>query len=910
MKYVRSLSVLAAAGAIAAFSVVAIPAAAPMPQAPVAGGVASAKSVTPDTKGLPPIIDRELLFGDPEIAGAQISPDGQFIAFLKPFKGTRNIWVKRTTEAFDRAKPITADTKRPISAYFWSRDAKYILYSQDAGGDENFNVYAVGPSDAPPAGAEVPAARNITDAKGVQAQIYLVPKSNPDLIYVGLNDRDKAWHDLYTVKISTGDRTLVRKNTERVTGWTFDLADKIRLASRAAENGDTEILRVDDSGFTKIYTCNVFESCGAVHFHKDGRVYMVTNKDADLTRLTLLDVQTGKEDVVESDPQNHVDLEDALFSDKTDELIATVYVDDKPRFNWKDAAYAADYALLQQKLPGKEVGLGSSTTDERLYIVSGRADVDPGSTYLFDRQTKQLTLQYKIREKLPREALSPMSAISYPSSDGLKIPAYLTMPKGAPARGLPLIVLPHGGPWARDVWGYNGLAQFLANRGYAVLQPNFRGSTGYGKKFLDAGNKQWGDKMQDDLTWGVKYLVAQGTVDPKRIGILGGSYGGYATLAGVAFTPDVYTAAVSIVGPSNLLTLLNSIPPYWESGRKVFNERMGDPSTPEGKAQLQRQSPLNSAAKIKTPLMVIQGANDPRVNKAESEQIVIALRDRGAPVEYILAPDEGHGFARPVNNMAAFAAAEHFLARHLAGRYQESMTPEVRDRLKTLTIDPKSVTKPAAIAAPTGAPKPAADLTPGTAHYAVRMEMGAQHMDMSATTEIKEENGAWRVTETMTGPMGNAVDSGLLEKGTLVLRKRSVSQGPIALDYESKAGKVTGEMKMNGQGKPIALDAGGELFADGPGSTDAIALLPLAEGFTTTFLNLDEQTLQTKIVQVKVVGSEQVTVPAGTFDAFKVEVSDSGHPPSTEWIAKNPRRCVRVMTPLPNGATMTVELQK
>ena len=905
-KYVRSPQLLAAAVVAMAFAGLAAPAVVAARQAPVKGEAQGARAQA----GLPPIIDRELLFGDPEISGAQISPDGQYIAFLRPFKGTRNIWVKRASDAFDRAKPITADTARPISTYFWSRDAKYIVYAQDAGGDENFNVYAVKPSDAPAAGADVPPARNLTDVKGVQAQIYLVPKSNPDLIFVGLNDRDKAWHDLYTVKISTGDRTLVRKNTERVTGWTFDLADRIRLASRAAENGDTEILRVDDSGFTKIYTCNVFESCGAVHFHKDGRVYMVTNKGADLTRLTLFDVQTGKEDVVESDPQNRVDLEDALFSDKTDELIATEYVDDKPRFNWKDPAYAADYALLGQKLPGKDVRLASSTADERLYIVSARADVDPGSTYLFDRQTKQLTLQYKIREKLPRESLSAMTPISYASSDGLKIPAYLTMPKGAPAKGLPLIVLPHGGPWARDVWGYNGLAQFLANRGYAVLQPNFRGSTGYGKKFLDAGNKQWGDKMQDDLTWGVKYLVAQGTVDPKRVGILGGSYGGYATLAGVAFTPDVYTAAVSIVGPSNLLTLLKSIPPYWESARTVFNERMGDPSTPEGKAQLERQSPLNSAAKIKTPLMVIQGANDPRVNKAESEQIVIALRDRGAPVEYILAPDEGHGFARPVNNMAAFAAAEHFLSRHLDGRYQESMTPEVRDRLKTLTIDPRSVTKPAAIAAPASAPRPTADLTPGTTHYAIRMEMGAQHMDMAATTEIKEENGAWRVIETMTGPMGNAVDSGLLEKGTLVLRKRSVTQGPVSLDYESKGGKISGEMKMNGQGKPIALDASGELFADGPGSTDAIALLPLADGFTTTFLNLDDQTLQAKVVQVKVVGSEQITVPAGTFDTFKVEISDSGHPPATEWIAKSPRRCVKVTTPLPNGATMTVELQK
>ena len=255
-----------------------------------------------------------------------------------------------------------------------------------------------------------------------------------------------------------------------------------------------------------------------------------------------------------------------------------------------------------------------------------------------------------------------------------------------------MIVLPHGGPWGRSSWGFNSYAQFLANRGYAVLDPNFRSSTGYGKKFINSGNNEWGQKMQDDLTWGVKYLVSQGIVDPKRVGIMGGSYGGYATLAGLAFTPDVYACGVSIVGPSNLITLLNSIPPYWESIRKVFHLRMGDPGTPEGLAQLERQSPLNSANKIKAPLLVVQGANDPRVNKHESDQIVVALRDRGFAVEYIVAPDEGHGFARPVNNMAMLAAAEKFLARHLGGRYQESMKPEVATRLGEITVDPKTVT--------------------------------------------------------------------------------------------------------------------------------------------------------------------------------------------------------------------------
>jgi dipeptidyl aminopeptidase/acylaminoacyl peptidase len=878
-------------------------------------GSASAQATTGAGRAaLPPIVDRELFFGDPEIAGAQISPDGEFIAFLKPFKGTRNIWVKRAGEPFDKARPITADTTRPISAYFWSRDAKYILYSQDAAGDENFNVYAVRPSDSPASGTAVPPARNLTEAKAVRAEIYLVPKSEPDAIYVGLNDRDKAWHDLYKVRISTGERTLVRTNTERVVGWQFDLADRLRLATRVNENGDTEVMRIDDSGFTKVYTCSVFESCGPDHFAKDGRrVYMETNKGVDLIRLTLFDPQTGTEESVESDPQNRVDLGSVLFSDSTDDLIATIYIDDKPRYIWKDKAFEADYNLLRQKLPGKELQFVSSTKDERLFLVNARSDVDPGTTYLFDRQTKALTEQYRIRDKLPRAALSPVTPIHYKSSDGLEIPAYLTLPKGYPAKGLPLIVLPHGGPWARDVWGYNGLSQFLANRGYAVLQPNFRGSTGYGKTFLDAGNKEWGGKMQDDLTWGVKHLVEVGTVDPKRVGILGGSYGGYATLAGVAFTPDVYAAAVSIVGPSNLITLLGSIPPYWEAARKIFAERMGDPATAEGKAQLERQSPLNSASKIKTPLMVVQGANDPRVNRAESEQIVIALRDRGFPVEYLLAPDEGHGFARPINNLALFAAAEKFLAGHLNGRYQEYLGPEVSARLKVLTVDPKTVTlTKKADPSTVGVPKPALDLHARTSSYVVHMDMGEQKVNLTATSEIKEEDGAWVVTETLNTPMGAAVDRGVLEKGTLVLRKRAITQGPMTIEYESRDGKLKGEMKMNGQARPIAVDTGGDLFADGPGATDVVATLPLAEGYTTTFRNFDAQSQQVRSVQLKVLGSEQVTVPAGTFEAFKVDVVITGGPTVTEWVAKDPRRVVKVVAVLPqaNGATMTLELQK
>ncbi len=866
--------------------------------------------------GPPPLLDRELFFGNPEIAAAQLSPDGQYIAFLKPWKDTRNVYVKKTSEPFEKARLVTAETKRPIPAFFWTRDSRLILYVKDNDGDENFNVWAVDPTAANAEGREVPASRNLTDAKGARAFIYAVPKKTPDTIYVGLNDRDPAWHDLYRVTISSGKRELLRKNTDRIAGWVLDLDGQLRLAVRIADNGDTEVLRVDPDGFRNVYSCSVFETCGPDRFHKDGkRVYLETNKgEADLTQLVLFDPATQAVEPVEADPLKRVDLGAAIFSEASDELVAAAYVDERQRVYFRDKAWEADYRLLKSKFPGKDIDLGSSTADDSQWLITASGDTDPGERYLFDRKTRALVLQYKVRERIPREQMAPMKAVRYASSDGLEIPAFLTLPKGVPAKNLPAIVVPHGGPWYRDSWGFNNLAQFLANRGYAVLMPNFRGSTGYGKKFLNAGNKQWGDKMQDDVTWGVKYLVAQGIADPKRVGIMGGSYGGYTTLAGVAFTPELYSAAVDIVGPSNLITLLDSIPPYWEAGRIIFHERMGNPKTPEGKAQLERQSPLNSAQKIRTPLLIAQGANDPRVKKAEAEQIVIALRDRGFPVEYLLAPDEGHGFARPVNSMTLWAASEAFFARHLGGRFQEDMTPEVGTRLKEITVDPKTVvlTKKADVSA-VGVPKVAGSLAAGSASYQGKIEAGGQTIPIALTRTVKDDGASWVVTETSKLPMGEGVDTTVLDKATLVPRKRSVKQGPVAIELSFENGKATGTFAMGGEPKPVSVDLGGELFGDGAGGQDVLALLPLADGYTTTFRNLDMQRQKVALKQLKVVGQEDVTVPAGTFKAWKAELTSAEGEPgqATLWIAADSRKVVKMSATLPQmgGAVITTELQ-
>lgn len=868
------------------------------------------------TAAVPPILDRELFFGDPEISGAQISPDGRFIAFIKPYKGTRNIWVKKADEPFDAAKPVTADTRRPIPGYFWSRDGRFILFVQDKDGDENYNIYAVDPAAAPAEGKDVPTARNLTDLQKVRAMIYAVPKTDPDLIYVGLNDRDASWHDLYRVKLSSGERTLVRRNDDKIASWFFDLKGQLRLATRVADNGDTEVLRADADRFTPIYTCTVFESCGPVRFHKDNeRIYMVSNKGdgVDLVRLVLFDPRTGKEELVESDPLNRVDLGSPIFSDASDELVGTAYEDDRARIYWRDPVFESDYKFLRKKLGDKEIGLGNATTDERLWLVSAGSDVEPGERYLFDRKTRKLTFQYRVYEKIPREHLARMKAVRFRSSDGLEIPAFLTLPKGAAPKSLPLIVFPHGGPWYRDSWGYDAFAQFLANRGYAVLQPNFRGSTGYGKKFLNAGNNEWGQKMQDDLTWGVKDLAAKGIADPKRVAIMGGSYGGYATLAGVAFTPDVYAAAVSIVGPSNLITLLDSIPPYWESIRKIFHARMGNPGTPEGKAQLERQSPLNSAKNIKTPLMVVQGANDPRVKKTESDQIVIALRDRGFPVEYLVASDEGHGFRKPINNLAMMASAEKFLSKHLGGRYQEGTTAEVAEKLRDLTVDVKTVTMPKKIdAASVAAPKPAAGLVPGVYKYRTVLTAGDQNLSMELSREIKDEGAAWSVTDTLKSPMGEGTETATLEKGSLLITTRKAIQGPVTVEVAYKDRKATGSLNIGGQPRPISVDLGGDAFADGAGAYEAIGALPLADGYTATYRNLDLQRQKVKLMQLKVAGTENVTVPAGSFETFRIEIGSAEGDPdqATLWVAREPRRVVKVVATLPQmgGATVTTEL--
>ena len=642
-----------------------------------------------------PILDRELFFGNPEIAAGQLSPDGKWISFMKANNGILNIWIKKFDEPFEKARPLT-DSKRPMQGYFWTYDGKYILYIKDENGDENVNVFAVDPM-AKVAANSVPPSRNLTPLKEITAQIQSVSIINPDLMMVSLNDRDKAWHDLYQLKISTGELTKIYENKDRVTGYVFDWDDNLRILSKTDEKGTSTFFKKEGEKLIPIYETSVTEEAYIPSWTPDNKqAYFVTNKgDLNLSTLFLMDMDTQKMKKIESDPKNRVDFGSLNVSELTREVISTSYTDDKTEYQWKNKKWESDYKFLQSKFPGREISFNSRTNDEKKFLISVSGDKYAPEMYFFNAETKALVLQYVSRPALKKveKYLAPMKPISYKSSDGLEITGYLTLPVGKDGKNLPTVILVHGGPKGpRDNWGYNSIAQFLANRGYAVLQPNFRASGGYGKKFLNAGDLQWGKLMQDDITWGAKYLISNGISNKDKVAIMGGSYGGYATLAGLAFTPNLYACGVDIVGPSNIFTLLESVPAYWESGRAFLYGMVGDPNTEAGKKLIHDASPIFSAEKIVRPLLIIQGANDPRVKKAEAEQIVVALRNKGKQVSYLLADDEGHGFAKPVNNMAMFAETEKFLAGILGGRYQKEMPENVAKRLKEITVDVKTVT--------------------------------------------------------------------------------------------------------------------------------------------------------------------------------------------------------------------------
>jgi len=616
-----------------------------------------------------PLIPRETLFGNPQRVAPRLSPDGGRLAYLAPREGVLNVWVGPVGSPVggDGFEPVTDDRKRGIRTYFWAEDGRHVVYLQDEGGDENWRVHAVDPSTKED--------RDLTPFEGVQAQIVDRSRRFPDALLVALNRENPELHDVYRLTLSSGDLDLVAKNPGNVVGWVADAEFRVRGALTATPEGGFDLLLREEDGTGEEAGWRTFLgwgkedalSSGPVGFTEDGgKMYLLDSRGANASRLVLLDLASGETETLVEDPR--YDVGQVVTHPETHEVQAAAV--ERARTEWVvlDDAIRDDFEAIRDLSRG-DFALTSRDRADESWLVAFTADDGGASYFAYDREEKRGEHLFDARPDLADYALARMEPISFTSRDGLTVEGYLTLPPGSPSGPLPMVLNVHGGPWARDGWGYDPEAQWLANRGYACLQVNYRGSTGYGKEFLNAGNREWAGRMHDDLVDAVGWAVEEGVADPERVAIYGGSYGGYAALVGATFTPDLFRCAVDIVGPSSLITLIESIPPYWKPLVATFHERVGDPETEAD--FLESRSPLFFVDRIKIPMLVAQGANDPRVKQAEAEQIVAAMKEKGIDHEYLLFEDEGHGFARPENRLVFYAAAERFLARHLGGRVEE-----------------------------------------------------------------------------------------------------------------------------------------------------------------------------------------------------------------------------------------------
>ena len=610
-----------------------------------------------------PLIPREILFGNPTRVSPRLSPDGERLAFLAPKDGVLNVWAGPVGSRVDGGdfEAVTDDRKRGIRLFFWAEDGRHLIYLQDEGGDENWRIHAVDPSTKED--------RDLTPFEGVQAQLIEKSRHFPDALIVALNRENPELHDAYRLTVSTGDLDLVAKNPGNVVGWVADRDFEVRAAQAATPDGGAELLLREGEGWRTLISWDKEDalSSGPIGFAEDpGEMYLLDSRGANAARLVLMDLSSGEPEVLVEDPR--YDVSGAVVHPETHAVQAAAV--QRARTEWVvlDDAVRDDFEALGSLGRG-DFSITSRDHSDDNWLVALDSDGGGGSYFAYDRRAKKGEHLFDARPDLSDYALAEMEPISFASRDGLRIEGYLTLPPGAGRQNLPTVLNVHGGPWARDGWGYDPEAQWFANRGYACLQVNFRGSTGYGKEFLNAGNREWGGRMHDDLVDAVGWAVEKGVADPERVAIYGGSYGGYAALVGATFTPDLFRCAVDIVGPSNIITLIESVPPYWKPLLATFTERVGNPaSEPDF---LKSRSPLFFVDRIKIPILIAQGANDPRVKQAESEQIVSAMKERGIDHEYLLFEDEGHGFARPENRLRFYAAAEEFLARHLGGRAED-----------------------------------------------------------------------------------------------------------------------------------------------------------------------------------------------------------------------------------------------
>ena len=611
------------------------------------------------------LIPRRVLFGNPERVLPRISPDGTRLAWIAPHEGVLNVWVAPVGDDgvdWSAARVVTDDTDRGIRVYAWAHDGRHVLYLQDTDGDENYRLHDVNLSTMQ--------RRDLTPFEGVRTELIAMEKKFPTEILVGLNRDNPELHDVYRLNLIDGELVKEEQNPGFI-DWVADTQLVVRAGIAPQPDGGIVIMVRDGDGdeWRPLLTVPAEDAMtsGPIAFSEDGRSMLaLSSVGADTGGLVRIDVATGGTQLLARNPET--DVTGVRLNPDTREPQVVTFEKDRVEYQVLDPEVDADLAAIRALNPGDPVFADADDADET-WLVAFDNDTSAASYYSYDRRNRRGSFLLDTRPELAQYELAPMEPFTFTARDGLTIHGYVTFPPGAPRTGLPMVLDVHGGPWARDSWGFDPAAQWLANRGYLCLQVNFRGSTGYGKAFVNAGNREWGGKMQDDLTDAVGYVLGQGWADPARVAIFGGSYGGYASLAGAAFTPDLFCCAVDIVGPSNLKTLIETIPPYWAPMIAQFHTRVGDPD--KDAEFLWSRSPLARARDIKIPLLIAQGANDPRVKQAESEQIVAALTEAGIEHEYMLFPDEGHGFAKPENRLRFYAAAERFLARYLGGRAED-----------------------------------------------------------------------------------------------------------------------------------------------------------------------------------------------------------------------------------------------
>ncbi len=651
--------------------------------------------------GPAPLIPRDVLFGNPDKAGLQISPDGKHISFRAAVDGVMNVWVAPTNSPND-AKPVTDDKKRGIRSYFWAETSEHILYIQDKGGDENWHIYSTNLANNKTI--------DLTPFPKVQARVTQTSPDFPNEILVSINNRNPQLHDVHRVNITTGDSKLVHQNDDGFVGFLTEDDMKIHFGMKMTPDGGSELYRQTGENSWSLFTSVPGDdnlTTGPMGMDKSHKhLFMRDSRGRNTGALTMVNIETGKSKILAEDPQADISGVMRHPTNKNIQAVQSTY--ERRRWQILDDSIRDDFKALKKVTDG-EFFVTSRTNDDSQWTIAYLMDTGPVKYYLYNRKAKKAKFLFTNRKELDDIKLAKMHPVTVKARDGLNLVSYYTLPTwtdadndGKPNKPMPMVLFVHGGPWARDNWGYNPYHQWLANRGYAVMSVNYRGSTGFGKDFVNAGNFEWAGKMHDDLLDAVSWAVKKGIANKDKVGIMGGSYGGYATLVGLTFTPDTFACGVDIVGPSSIKTLLDAIPPYWKPIISMFTTRVGDHRTEEGKKLLAERSPLTHVAKIKKPLLIGQGANDPRVKQAEADQIVSAMKKNNIPVTYVLFPDEGHGFRRPENSTAFNAVTEGFLAQHLGGRFEplsditgSSMTiPEGADQVRGLPKKIIEQTKP------------------------------------------------------------------------------------------------------------------------------------------------------------------------------------------------------------------------